>query len=67
MTSGPGRPKRQPARTPGDDRRDDLWKTSPSTEVTSDQGENAQRARARKIAENTPRKRSAEKRRRAPR
>lgn len=30
------------------------WKTSPSTEVTSDRGENAQRANERRHAENDP-------------
>jgi hypothetical protein len=54
----PAPSNRQPPHTPEDDRRNDLWKTSPSTEVTADQGENARRARARKIAENTPRKRA---------
>ena len=54
----PARSNSQPPNTPDDDRRDDLWKTSPSTEVTADQGENARRARARKKAENTPRRSS---------
>jgi hypothetical protein len=36
---------------------DERWKTSPSTEVTSDQGQNARLARARKEDENTPRRR----------
>lgn len=30
------------------------WKTSPSTETTSDEGENAKTARERKIEENAP-------------
>lgn len=33
---------------------DEKWKTSPSTEVTSDQGTNADLARKRKRDENTP-------------
>jgi len=59
----PGRNIAQPPRTSDDDRRDDMWKTSPSTEVTSDEGENARRARARKVAENAPRKQRTAKRR----
>lgn len=34
---------------------DEKWKTSPSTEVTSDKGVNAQQARKRQHAENDPR------------
>ena len=34
---------------------DERWKTSPSTEVTSDRGEDARRAGARRHAENDPR------------
>lgn len=33
---------------------DERWKTSPSTEVTSDKGANAQQARERRHAENDP-------------
>lgn len=33
---------------------DERWKTSPSTEVTSDKGVNAERARERRHAENDP-------------
>jgi hypothetical protein len=32
----------------------DKWKTSPSTETTSDEGENAKIGRERKIEENAP-------------
>ena len=60
---GPARSNSQPPHTSADDRRDDLWKTRPSTEVTADRGENERWARARKIAENTPRKRSSRQRR----
>jgi hypothetical protein len=55
----PARSNSQPPNTPDDDRRDDLWKTSPSTEISADQGENARRERRRKIAENAPLKKSA--------
>jgi hypothetical protein len=34
---------------------DERWKTSPSTEVTSDKGVNAEAARERRHAENDPR------------
>jgi hypothetical protein len=34
--------------------RDERWKTSPSTEVTSDKGQNARLARERKHQENAP-------------
>jgi hypothetical protein len=34
---------------------DERWKTRPSTEVTSDRGEDARRARERRHAENAPR------------
>ena len=33
---------------------DERWKTSPSTEVTSDQGENAREEKRRKSEENVP-------------
>jgi hypothetical protein len=42
--------------SPENERRRERWKTSPSTEVTSDEGENARTARERKHAENAPRK-----------
>jgi hypothetical protein len=50
---------REDARTPHtgpDEDPDERWKTSPSTETTADEGENARRAAARKHAENSPRK-----------
>lgn len=34
---------------------DERWKTRPSTEVTSDRGDDARRARERRHAENDPR------------
>jgi hypothetical protein len=40
---------------PEKQKRREKWKTSPSTEVTSDRGENARTARERKHAENAPR------------
>jgi hypothetical protein len=36
---------------------EEKWKMSPSTEVTSDRGENARVARERKVDENAPRNR----------
>jgi hypothetical protein len=39
------------------ERRRERWKASPSTEVTSEQGENARTARERKVEENAPRAR----------
>jgi hypothetical protein len=46
---------RQPVHSPEEVRNEEAWKMSPSTEVTSDQGENARVARERKIDENAPR------------
>lgn len=34
---------------------DERWKTNPTSEVTSDRGQNARRARERRHAENSPR------------
>lgn len=48
------RMNRQPLHSPEEVTKEDAWKTSPSTEVTSDQGENARVARERKIDENAP-------------
>jgi hypothetical protein len=53
-SSKPSRRNSQPAHPAGET--DDKWKSRPSAETTSDRGENARRARARKVAENTPRK-----------
>jgi hypothetical protein len=57
MSSQSSRPPQinsQPAYTPEDDRAQERWKTSPSTEVTSEQGENAKRTAERRHEENTP-------------
>jgi hypothetical protein len=54
-SSTPSKINSQPAHTTGDDRGQERWKTRPSTEVTSDRGENAKRARERKHDENAPR------------
>jgi hypothetical protein len=51
------RMNRQPLHSPEEVAKEDAWKTSPSTEVTSDEGENARVARERKIDENAPRSR----------
>jgi hypothetical protein len=51
------RMNRQPLHSAEETRSEEKWKTSPSTEVTSDQGENARVARERKIDENAPRNR----------
>ena len=53
----PSQRNSQPVHTKADDERSDKWKMSPSTEVTSDQGDNARLAQDRKIEENTPRSR----------
>jgi hypothetical protein len=45
---------RQPLHSPEEVRKEEAWKTSPSTEVRSDQGENERVARERRIEENTP-------------
>jgi hypothetical protein len=57
------RMNRQPLHSPEEVQREEAWKTSPSTEVTSDQGENARLAHARKIDENAPRSRRPKPRR----
>ena len=54
---------RQPLHSPEEVQSEEKWKMSPSTEVTSDQGENARVARERKIDENAPRKRPRKPRR----
>ena len=54
-TSKPSQINSQPPQTADDDHRSDKWKTSPSTETTADQGENARLARERKQQENAPR------------
>ena len=46
---------RHPLHSAEEVRSEEKWKTSPSTEVTSDEGENARAARQRSIDENTPR------------
>jgi hypothetical protein len=51
------RMNRRPLHSAEETRSEEQWKTSPSTEVTSDQGENARVARERKIDENAPRNR----------
>jgi hypothetical protein len=53
-SSKPPQINSQPAYTPDDDRAQERWKTRPSTEVTSDEGENAERDRQRAEEENTP-------------
>jgi hypothetical protein len=57
------RMNRQPLHSPEEVQREEQWKMSPSTEVTSDQGENARVARERKIDENAPRNRPRKPRR----
>lgn len=57
------RMNRKPLHSPEEVQSEDKWKMSPSTEVTSDQGENARVARERKIDENAPRNRSRKPRR----
>jgi hypothetical protein len=57
MTSKTRTPERinsQPPHTPEGEHAQDKWKTSPSTEVTADQGENARIERERKQQENAP-------------
>ncbi|MFL5304902.1 MAG: hypothetical protein ACJ8F1_06790 [Polyangia bacterium] len=49
-------PSRMNQQRPHEGRGDDeAWKTRPSTETTDDEGVNADVARDRKVAENTPR------------
>jgi len=45
---------RQPLHSAEEVGSEEAWKTSPSTEVTSDEGENARVARDRKLDENAP-------------
>ena len=45
----------QPPHTPESEHAQDKWKTSPSTETTADDGENARIERERKQQENAPR------------
>jgi hypothetical protein len=51
------RMNRQPLHSAEELRSEEKWKMSPSTEVTSDEGENARVARERTIDENAPRSR----------
>ncbi len=44
--------KAQPPHTPEDEARGEKWKTRPSTETTSDEGENARREREHRAEEN---------------
>ena len=57
------RMNRQPLHSAEQVRNEEKWKMSPSTEVTSDQGENARVAEERKIDENAPRNRRRKPRR----
>jgi hypothetical protein len=57
------RMNRQPLHSAEERHREEQWKMSPSTEVTSDEGENARLARERKIDENAPLKRRRKPRR----
>jgi hypothetical protein len=54
-SSTPSRINSQPPHTPESEHAQDKWKTSPSTETTADQGENARIERERKQQENAPR------------
>ena len=54
-SSKPSMINRTPPNAPANEKRRERWKTSPSTEVTSDQGENARTERERKVEENAPR------------
>jgi len=49
------RMNRQPLHSAEEANNEEKWKMSPSTEVTSDQGENARVARERRVDENAPR------------
>jgi hypothetical protein len=51
------RMNRQPLHSAEETNNEEKWKMSPSTEVSSDEGENARVARERKIDENPPHKR----------
>ena len=51
------RMNRQPLHSREEANNEEQWKMSPTTEVTSDGGENARVARERKIDENAPRNR----------
>jgi hypothetical protein len=58
MASGSSKPSMmnsQQPNNPENQNRREKWKTSPSTEVTSDRGENARTERERKVQENAPR------------
>ena len=55
QSSKPSQINSQPAHTADEDRVQERWKTRPSTEVTSDQGENAKKAAERQQEENAPR------------
>ena len=55
QSSKPSQINSQPAHTADNERAQERWKTRPSTEVTSDQGENAKRAAERQQEENAPR------------
>jgi hypothetical protein len=57
-SSTPGTRNTTPPHTAEGERRREHWKTSPSTETTSDEGENARLASHRKVEENTPKKRA---------
>jgi hypothetical protein len=54
-SSTPSRINSQPPHTPEREQAQEKWKTSPSTETTADQGENARIERERKQEENAPR------------
>jgi hypothetical protein len=53
-TRNSSRMNRQPLHNAEELNNEEKWKMSPSTEVTSDKGENARVARERKIEENAP-------------
>ena len=54
-TRTPSNINSQPPHTPESEHAQDKWKTSPSTETTADDGENARIERERKQQENAPR------------
>ena len=54
-SSKPSQINSQPCYTADDDHIQERWKTSPSREVTSDEGENARRTAEHQREENTPR------------
>jgi hypothetical protein len=53
-SSKPSRINSQPPHTPQNEKAQEKWKSSPSTETNSDQGENARVERERKVDENAP-------------